>query len=47
MLSMSAFQCQTFGFQKTNLSWSLSEIKVKAESEDFILGAPRGIEIAF
>ena len=35
-------QCQTLGFQKYKVSESgqMSEIRVKAESEDFILGAP-------
>ncbi|XP_052502855.1 zinc finger protein 770 [Budorcas taxicolor] len=35
-------QCQTLGFQKYNISESgqMPEMKVKAESEDFILGAP-------
>eukprot|EP00069_Balaena_mysticetus_P015379 bmy_09124T0 len=35
-------QCQTLGFQKYEVSESdqTSEIKVKAESEDFILGTP-------
>ncbi|KAM5235214.1 zinc finger protein 770 [Ctenodactylus gundi] len=35
-------QCQAFGFQKNEVSKSdqTSEIEVKAESEDFLLGAP-------